>query len=153
MPLLMWNCGLKYGLDCIQTEFGILFHLNRVSGSLELWMAFRWTFVPRKAAGPTISFRTQVFAIKWTSLQLQLLYRRESLCKPRQTYLTIWRNISYVELRLKLHTLVAETLCYKPECSGFESRRLHWFFFSICSLTMALMFTQPLTEMNTRKRN
>jgi hypothetical protein len=44
-------------------------------------------------------------------------------------------------------------LCKKPEGHGFDSRQDRWMFFSLpnpSSSTMALGFTQPLTEMNTR---
>jgi hypothetical protein len=45
-----------------------------------------------------------------------------------------------------------ETLCYKPEGRGFDSRRGHWIFNSPnpSSRTMALGSTQPLTEMSTK---
>jgi hypothetical protein len=50
--------------------------------------------------------------------------------------------------------LLVEALGYKQEDGGFYSRSGHWVFLNLPNpsrSTMALEFTQPLTEMSTRK--
>jgi hypothetical protein len=48
--------------------------------------------------------------------------------------------------------LVVETLCYKPEGRGIDSRWCHWKFSfnNLAGRTLALRSAQPLTEMSTR---
>jgi hypothetical protein len=66
-----------------------------------------------------------------------------------------YRHVGFITLSLDYVAMLFQfrSLCYKPEGRGFESR---WggFFFNWpnpSSRTMALVSTQPLTEMSTRK--
>jgi hypothetical protein len=67
---------------------------------------------------------------------------------------------SRIEMQITLQQIrhavarLVEELCYKSEGRGFESRRDYWIFFNLpnpSSSTMALGFTQPVTELSTRK--
>jgi hypothetical protein len=77
------------------------------------------------------------------------------------TYTETWvpfQCITTQTIRLVTYTghavaWIFEALCYKPEDRGIESR-CHRFFFNLpnpSSRTMLLGFTQPLTEMRTRR--
>ena len=63
-----------------------------------------------------------------------------------------WNNTCYITTRGHVVAELVETMCYKPEGRGFDSRLL----IGILQLhnppcrTMALSLNQPLTEMSTR---
>jgi hypothetical protein len=59
---------------------------------------------------------------------------------------------SYIVVQGHAVAQLVETLHYKPEGRGFDSRWCHWIFSLIIpsECTVALGLTQPLTEMSTR---
>jgi hypothetical protein len=72
-------------------------------------------------------------------------------CSNHQVY-----NHHYIAKEIALSDIyqgqLVEELRYKPEGRGFDSRWDHWNFswLKLSSRTMALVSSQPLTEMSTR---
>jgi hypothetical protein len=65
--------------------------------------------------------------------------------------LTIWVNLWVLHSgKEKTVALLVEALRYKPKGYGFDSRGWYWNSSLTSGSTMALVLTQPLTEMSTR---
>ena len=73
-------------------------------------------------------------------------HTNSSNSSSKLTYFRLLNRLGHAEAQL------VETLRYKPEGHGFDSRWCQWIFFlhNPSGRTMALGLTQPLTEMSTR---